>query len=565
MSGAALRILIIGGYGTFGARLSQLLCDDERFCLLIGGRSLAKAVAFVSSLGGKAGKEPVEFDRNGDVYKQLSAVAPAVTVDASGPFQTMGGDTYRVPRACISLGIDYADLADSREFVRGIAELDAKARAAGVFVLSGLSSFPALSFAALDRLAQDFSRIDHVSSGIAPSPHADIGPNVIRAIASYAGKPVPVLRNGISATGLGLIEWHRVTVAPPGCIPLKSGRFRLVDAPDLDLLPQRFEGLSSIFTGAATKPQCLQRLLAATAQLVRLKLLPSLLPFAPLMHRASKLLASGEHRGGMFVRASGSDRAGQPLEASWHLVAEGDDGPFIPVTGLEAMIRKLANGNRPADGARSAAGEFLLEAFERCFERFAIHSGTRHVRPGEVDLPLYRRLLGSAWERLPRAIAATHDTSEGGHRLSGRARVERGTGFLASIIAAAVGFPKAQDDVAVRVCFTTKGRIEFWTRDFGGAEFRSVQLEGHGRDAHLLAEDFGPFRILMAVVPDGAKLRFVVRGWRFFGIPLPLVLAPGGDIYEEERESRFHFHVEVGGPLTGLIVRYAGWLEEEGG
>ncbi len=242
MSGAALRILIIGGYGTFGARLSQLLCDDERFCLLIGGRSLAKAVAFVSSLGGKAGKEPVEFDRNGDVYKQLSAVAPAVTVDASGPFQTMGGDTYRVPRACISLGIDYADLADSREFVRKIAELDAEARTAGVFVLSGLSSFPALSIAALDRLAQDFSRIDHVSSGIAPSPHADIGPNVIRAIASYAGKPVPILRNGISATGLGLIEWHRVTVAPPGCIPLKSGRFRLVDAPDLDLLPQRLKG-----------------------------------------------------------------------------------------------------------------------------------------------------------------------------------------------------------------------------------------------------------------------------------------------------------------------------------
>lgn len=69
----------------------------------------------------------------------------------------------------------------------------------------------------------------------------------------------------------------------------------------------------------------------------------------------------------------------------------------------------------------------------------------------------------------------------------------------------------------------------------------------------------------MAVVPGGAKLRFVIRGWRFFGIPLPLVLAPGGDIYEEERESRFHFHVEVGGPLTGLIVRYAGWLEEEGG
>ncbi|APO73884.1 saccharopine dehydrogenase protein [Rhizobium etli 8C-3] len=563
MSDAALRILIIGGYGTFGARLAQLLCDDERFCLLIAGRSLAKAVAFVTSLGGKAGKEPVEFDRNGDVYKQLSALRPAVTVDASGPFQTMG-DSFRVPRACISLGIDYADLADSREFVRKIAALDAEARAARVFVLSGLSSFPALSFAALDRLAQDFSRIDHVSSGIAPSPHADVGPNVVQAIASYAGKPVPILRNGRSATGHGLIDWHRVTVAPPGCIPLKSRCFRLVDAPDLDLLPQRFEGLCSVFTGAATTPQILQRLLAATAQLVRIKLLSSLLAIAPLMHRASKLLATGEHRGGMFVHVSGADRGGKPLEASWHLVAEGDDGPFIPVAGLEALIRKLANGNRPADGARSADGEFPLQAFERCFKRFAIQSGTRQVGPADVDLPLYRRLLGSAWERLPRAIAATHDTSEGGHKLSGRASVERGTGLLASIIAAAVGFPKAQDDVAVSVCFTTKGRTELWTRDFGGAGFGSVQLEGNGRDAHLLAEDFGPFRILMAVVPDGAKLRFIVRGWRFFGIPLPLVLAPRGDTYEEEREGRFHFHVEVGGPLTGLIVSYAGWLEKDG-
>ncbi len=69
----------------------------------------------------------------------------------------------------------------------------------------------------------------------------------------------------------------------------------------------------------------------------------------------------------------------------------------------------------------------------------------------------------------------------------------------------------------------------------------------------------------MAVVPDGAKLRFVVRGWRFFGIPLPLALAPGGDIYEEERESRFHFHVEVGGPLTGLIVQVCRMAGRRGG
>jgi hypothetical protein len=43
-------------------------------------------------------------------------------------------------------------------------------------------------------------------------------------------------------------------------------------------------------------------------------------------------------------------------------------------------------------------------------------------------------------------------------------------------------------------------------------------------------------------------------------LPLPLFLAPGGETYEEERDGVFRFHVEITSPLTGLIVRYTGWL-----
>jgi hypothetical protein len=126
-----------------------------------------------------------------------------------------------------------------------------------------------------------------------------------------------------------------------------------------------------------------------------------------------------------------------------------------------------------------------------------------------------------------------------------------------------IGFPKAGEDVPVTVRFASDGDREIWTRDFGGKVFRSWQAEGKGRDRHLLAEVFGPFRVLMAPVQNGDRLRLVVRGWRFCGIPLPLFLAPGGDTYEEERDGRFHFHVEIGGRLTGLVVRYTGWLVVE--
>jgi hypothetical protein len=87
-----------------------------------------------------------------------------------------------------------------------------------------------------------------------------------------------------------------------------------------------------------------------------------------------------------------------------------------------------------------------------------------------------------------------------------------------------------------------------------------VQSAATGRDACLLAEDFGLFRVLIALVPDHGRLRLVIRGWRFLGLRLPLFLAPGGETFEEERDGLFRFHVEITSPLTGLIVRYTGWL-----
>ncbi len=46
MSGR-LELLILGGYGTFGGRLAQLLVDEARLTLIIAGRSRAKAQALL--------------------------------------------------------------------------------------------------------------------------------------------------------------------------------------------------------------------------------------------------------------------------------------------------------------------------------------------------------------------------------------------------------------------------------------------------------------------------------------------------------------------------------------
>ncbi len=93
-----------------------------------------------------------------------------------------------------------------------------------------------------------------------------------------------------------------------------------------------------------------------------------------------------------------------------------------------------------------------------------------------------------------------------------------------------------------------------------GHAFSSVQEQGRGRFERLLCERFGPLNFGMALVLEAGRMRLVVRRWSVFGIPLPLALAPRGNAYEFAQDGRFHFHVEIGHPFTGLIVGYRGWL-----
>ena len=132
--------------------------------------------------------------------------------------------------------------------------------------------------------------------------------------------------------------------------------------------------------------------------------------------------------------------------------------------------------------------------------------------------------------------------------------------MLARLIAAVIGFPHAGENVAVRVEFKLENGRERWTRTFAERSFHSTQEQGRGRFEWLVCERFGPVNAGMALVLDEGKLRLIVRRWSVFGIPLPVVLAPRGDSYEYAENGRFHFHVEIAHPITGLIVSYRGWL-----
>lgn len=429
-----MKILILGGYGVFGGRLAGLLADVPGIELLICGRRLDAASAFCAGYVGKPAVRALQVDRD-RIEPVLAAERPDLLVDASGPFQEYGERPYRVIEACIAARIPYLDFADGADFVFGVARFDAQARAAGVYVLSGVSSFPVLTAAVVRRMARDMDIVT-VEGGIAPSPHAGIGLNVMRAVVGYAGAPVKLRRNGAPGHGLGLAESRRFTVAVPGRVPLRNLHFSLVDVPDLQVLPLEYPGMTDIWIGAAPIPEALHRLLNLLVKARARFGLPSLAPLSRLFYTVLNLMKFGEHRGGMYVRATGT-HAGREMVQSWHLLAEGDGGPYIPSMAVEAVVRKLLVGERPHDGARPATHALELADYERLFDGRSIFTGFRRDDP---DASLYPDLLGTAFATLPGQVQALHAAAHA-RQWRGVAEVRRGTGLLSRLVGGVFGFP----------------------------------------------------------------------------------------------------------------------------
>jgi hypothetical protein len=279
---------------------------------------------------------------------------------------------------------------------------------------------------------------------------------------------------------------------------------------------------------------------------------------ARAMHFVTNHVRWGEHRGGMFVAVQGQGREGNRIVREWHLLAEGDDGPLIPCMAVEAVIVKALAGHPPSAGARTAISDVDLTSYDALFARRTIYTGIRQRTP-VPDLPLYQRVLGEAWDRLPLAIRQLHSVVSASS-FAGHCTVRRGLNPLAWTIATLIGFPKTGVDQKISVKLTVEGDKERWLRASSGRKFSSVQELGRGRSEWLVRERFGPVAVDMALVVDGACLRYVIRRWNLFGIPFPLWLGPRSTAFESVEDGNFKFDVEVSHPFTGLIVRYRGLL-----
>ena len=543
-----MKVLIIGGYGTFGFRIAERLSGEAGLELVLAGRNFEKAKAACSKLSGKAIFTPLELDR---VEIDLD-FKPDLIVDASGPFQTYDGSP--VFEYCIKHKVHYADLSDDGGFVSALLARGDAAKEAAIIAVSGLSTCPVLSAIGLCEIETKIGPATDVTIGIAPSPKADLGRNVVAAVMQYAGqKTVPVRRDSEDILVAGLTEIRKETICAPGDIPLPRLPFAVADAPDAKVLSHSFPELAEVWTGAGTRPVFLHRLLVWLARGVSKGIVPGLSGFADLFHRSKSWFRFGEHRGGMIVSASNKSGA-----ASWHLVAEGDHGPYVPTLPAVALIRQFLLDTPRQAGAYSGDQVIDLQALAPEFAKLDLSYGLQY---DGSDLPVYEALMGEAYANLSPAIQNLHRTGAG-RTFTGQCTVTRGRNPLSHIVAASVGFPKSGKEVPVTITVRPDATGEIWSRNFGGQIFQSHHRLGTGRWARHVTESFGPMSIHMAILEEDEKLRIITRGWSILGLPLPKFLCPGGDVFETiDKQGRFVFHVDLTAPIFGRLCKYHGWLE----
>ena len=196
MAEARPAVLIIGGSGVFGGHLCRRLARLKLYRILIGGRSAGNADALINELNlldPACQASFVKCDRAALSGAELKALGLRAVVDAAGPFQE---SSHSLVEAAIEAGIHYIDLCDARGFVAGIGAFDAWAKAAGVAVLTGASSTPALSNAMLRDLTSSWRSIDRIAVSIVPGNKVPRGRSVIDAILSWSGEPVRVFDDG---------------------------------------------------------------------------------------------------------------------------------------------------------------------------------------------------------------------------------------------------------------------------------------------------------------------------------------------------------------------------------
>ncbi len=328
------KILILGGYGTCGRRIAEILMQEPDAECVIGGRDAVRGQAVSAALG--IPFVAVDIERQASLNGALDGVF--AVVNTCGPFRP---HDYVVAERCARRGVHYVDMADETSYILGIEGLSGRAIEGGVSVVSGAGSGLAFSSVLAAAIAPGFDAIAEIEVAMLSGNRNPRGLASVRALLAAQKRRARLYEGG---------AWHEVPGYTKGrtvALPEPFGRHRLyvTDAPEIEILGKRYGAGVTYRTGLELA--VLNRAHAWLGSLNRLGVIADPARYAKSLHAVQKgLRRFGKAAFGLRVVLRG-ERGGEPLVRKAALVAC-EDGLSALCTPAVALVRKwMAGGGEP--------------------------------------------------------------------------------------------------------------------------------------------------------------------------------------------------------------------------
>ena len=342
------KVLVLGGYGAYGSRISRTLAADPAIDCIVAARNppakrhqLHSRISFV----------PLDIDS----FTSLRTTLPGMyaVVNASGPFTA---DDYRVAEQCAELGIHYVDMADSREYISGFHRLNRKAQQTGTLLVTGAGFTPAISSILVDNILHDFDRVKETHVVVSPGNKSPRGSAGLRSLLNQVGVPMRMKEQG---------RWHEIygwsrsqKIRFPN--PVGKRRVYRCNAPELDLFPQRYGAqTASYYTGFELASfnfgLTLLGLLKRHRGQTRIASLANSLGFFGKWFRG---LGSASDVYGVVVKGEHQE---QDVAHAIYLIAKDGNGSMIPCSPSISLIKRWVHHSVVQSGALACVDLLSLD------------------------------------------------------------------------------------------------------------------------------------------------------------------------------------------------------------
>lgn len=166
---------------------------------------------------------------------------------------------------------------------------------------------------------------------------------------------------------------------------------------------------------------------------------------------------------------------------------------------------------------------------------------------------LYAVLLKSTYKNLPEEMRRFHD--EANCTRQGAFVFTYGNRLIGFVLTRVLGWPRQNEEVPLALTIETKGKIQWWIRNFDGHVLKTAQEISDG----LLKEGLGPMRLYFKLVGVDNGYDFLWQHTKFLGIKLPRILSPKITATVRGGEKK-HWQAEIviDMPLMPGAIQYSG-------